>query len=47
MRTPIDGILTATSRDGNAEIYVMKADGTGPVNPMNNPAEDWYPAWRP
>ena len=33
--------------DGNGDIYVINADGTGRVNLTNNPASDWSPAWSP
>jgi Tol biopolymer transport system component len=33
--------------DGNAEIFVMDADGGNPVNLTNNPARDTAPAWSP
>jgi len=34
-------------RDGNAEIYVMNADGSGQTNLTNSQANDWDPAWSP
>ncbi|HEY0378486.1 MAG TPA: hypothetical protein VGC87_16345 [Pyrinomonadaceae bacterium] len=34
-------------RDGDAEIYLTDADGSGVVNLTNNPAYDWEPAWSP
>ena len=34
-------------RDGNLEIYVMNADGSGQMNLTNNPAEDIDPAFSP
>ena len=34
-------------RDGNNEIYVMDADGSGQKNFTNNPANDTYPDWGP
>src|SRR4030042_2832495 len=35
-------------RDGNMEIYVMNADGTGQTNLTNYPgANDYNPAWSP
>ena len=36
-----------STRDGNREVYVMNADGTGQRNLTKNPADDWYPAWSP
>src|SRR2546430_169885 len=44
---PIAKIAFYTNRDRNAEVYVMHADGTGPVNLTNNPAFDVNPAWSP
>ena len=32
-------------RDGNSEIYVMNADGSGVTRLTNNPADDLQPAW--
>ena len=40
-------IAFMSTRDGNAEIYVMDADGTGPVRLTKHPAIDSYPAWSP
>jgi Tol biopolymer transport system component len=34
-------------RDGNAEVYVMAADGGGQTNLTNNPATDGEPNWSP
>jgi Tol biopolymer transport system component len=35
-------------RDGDMEIYVMNADGSGQVNITNNPkSRDYAPAWQP
>ena len=36
-----------STRDGNAEIYVMNPDGTGLQNLTTNPANDFAPVWRP
>ena len=36
-----------SKRDGNREIYVMNADGTGVVRLTDNGAGDWHPAWSP
>ncbi len=38
-------IAFTTTRDGNAEIYVMDADGSHPVNLSNNPATDVAGVW--
>ena len=40
-------IAFASSRDGNSEIYVMNADGSGQTNLTNNSAFDGAPAWSP
>jgi TolB protein len=34
-------------RDGNAEIYVMRADGSDQINLTQNPAADFAPVWSP
>lgn len=36
-----------SERDGNSEIYVMNADGTGRKRLTNNFASDGYPTWSP
>lgn len=36
-----------SDRDGNAEIYVMNADGTDQTRLTNNSAFDWDPDWSP
>jgi len=36
-----------SQRDGNAEIYVMNADGTGVTRLTNSSADEGYPAWSP
>ena len=38
-------IAFASNRDGNFEIYVINADGTGLRRLTNNPAEEGSPAW--
>jgi hypothetical protein len=39
--TAFDGLIAfRTNRDGNEEIYVMNADGTGQADLSNNPAYD-------
>ncbi len=49
--TPLVGgsgrIAFRSSRDGNAEIYVMNADGSGQIRLTDNPASDGSPAWSP
>jgi hypothetical protein len=40
-------IAFASNRDGNWEIYVMNADGSGQINLTNNPADDGVPSWSP
>src|SRR5205085_8914380 len=43
-----DGQIAFTSiRDGNREVYLMHADGTGQVNLTNNAADDEWPVWSP
>ena len=37
----------ASNRDGNHEVYVMNADGTGQTNLTQNAASDTEPAWSP
>jgi len=38
-------IAFESHRDGNFEIYVMNADGSGQANISSNPALDAEPAW--
>ena len=45
--TPSGRIAFESESDGNVEIYVMNADGTGLTNLTNNSAGDWIPAWSP
>src|SRR5262249_28744063 len=40
-------IAFTSRRDGNGEIYVMNADGTGQTNLTNNAAADADPAFSP
>ena len=40
-------IAFASNRDGNAEVYVMNADGSGQTNLTNNPASDAVATWSP
>ncbi len=46
-RGEIGKIAFFSNRDGNYEIYVMNADGSGQTRLTNNPAEDRYPVWSP
>jgi TolB protein len=46
--TPGGGrIAFVSDRDGNAEIYVMNADGSGQTNLTNSPAPNAFPSWGP
>ena len=38
-------IAFASDRDGNIEIYVMNADGTGLERLTDTPGNDYNPAW--
>jgi hypothetical protein len=40
-------IAFVSDRDGNDEIYVMNADGSGQTNLTHNVARDYSPAWSP
>lgn len=40
-------IAYVTDRDGNAEIYVMNADGTNPQRLTNSAATEGSPSWTP
>lgn len=40
-------IAFSTNRDGNDEIYTMKADGTNQTNLTNSSVADVHPAWSP
>ena len=41
-------IVFASDRNGDPDIYVMKADGTGPRTRLtNSPAEEYNPEWSP
>ncbi|HSO55293.1 MAG TPA: hypothetical protein VL330_21730, partial [Actinomycetes bacterium] len=39
-------IAFGTDRDGNDEIYTMRADGSRPVNRTRHPAFDIQPDWQ-
>jgi len=40
-------IVFTSARDGNGEIYVMNADGSGQTRLTNNPADACRPVWSP
>ena len=40
-------ILFESTRDGNSEIYVMRADGTAQRRLTDNPAAEHHPEWSP
>jgi hypothetical protein len=40
-------IAFVSDRDGNTEIYVMNADGTGQTRLTKDPGSDWSPVWSP
>src|SRR3989454_755895 len=40
-------VVFSSTRDGNYEIYVARADGSHPTRLTNHPAEDRFPAWSP
>ena len=40
-------IVFTDTRDGNAEIYVMNADGSERVRLTNHPGDDFDPTWSP
>jgi hypothetical protein len=40
-------IAFASNRDGNWEIYLMNADGSGAINLTQNAAQHWQPVWSP
>jgi len=44
---PLGTIAFVSARDGNQEIYVMNADGSGVSRLTNTPATDIDPAWSP
>jgi Tol biopolymer transport system component/DNA-binding beta-propeller fold protein YncE len=47
VRTGAGRIAFTSLRDGNNEIYIMNADGTGQTRLTNNPASDEHPSLSP
>lgn len=44
--SPDGGWITFTSyRDGDSEIYIMRADGSGVTQLTFNDRPDWQPRW--
>ena len=39
--------FVSAGQDGNSDIHVMNADGSGLVNLTNSPEDDWEPIWSP
>jgi Tol biopolymer transport system component len=47
-RASLDGrIAFVSDRDGDPEIYVINADGSGVARLTNSPGGDYHPAWSP
>ena len=49
---PLDGsggdvIAFCSNRDGNNEIYLINADGSGERRLTNTPGDEWSPVWSP
>lgn len=44
---PSGQLAFSTGRDGNQQIYVMNADGSGARNVSNSAGNDYAPAWSP
>ena len=40
-------IASISDRDGNEEIYKMRADGSQITRLTDDPALDWWPSWGP
>jgi Tol biopolymer transport system component len=43
----VDRLAFVSERDGNTEVYVVNADGSGLKNLSNHPARDCCPLWSP
>src|SRR6185503_8156596 len=44
---PLGLVAFESTRDGNAEIYVVNADGIRQTNLTQHPADDRWPSWSP
>jgi Tol biopolymer transport system component len=40
-------IAFTSTRDGNAEVYIMRSTGQSQANLSNSPGQDKDPAWQP
>jgi Tol biopolymer transport system component len=45
--TPLHTILFVSDRDGNSELYVMRADGSSQTRLTHSPEREFDPAWSP
>ena len=45
--TATEEIVFISTRDGNREVYVMEADGSGARRITNSPEDEYRPAWAP
>ncbi|MDQ3748091.1 MAG: hypothetical protein M3367_03595 [Acidobacteriota bacterium] len=46
-QTTQNDIVFQSSRDGNSEIYAIKADGSGQTNLTNSAEGESFPDWSP
>lgn len=44
---PVGRILFTSDRDGNNDVYLINADGSGEANITDNPESDSEPSWSP
>jgi Tol biopolymer transport system component len=47
LRCGIQRTAFRSERDGNPEVYLMNADGSGQRNLSKSSGSDWGPAWAP